>query len=290
LRDTAAMFKSMSLQIDPDSRLRTDLRPFAAKTGRSQPSGSSCLFLLPKFMRKFMVPPPGLGIAQGDYSQQEVLVAAILSGDRALVQVYEDGDCYVGLAKQLGLIPPEGTKDTHPAERKRCKPLLLGVLYRMEVEGLTARLKVSSHEGRALHKRLRQTFATYFEWSDGIVAATRAGNPLATPLGWRLQPRYFADSSRTRTNFLVQPTSSDIMRAACLLADARGLELIMTVHDSLLIQGPDDVIEEASRTLHEVMREAAVMVLGDAGAAMRVDLDIVHSGRSMTLDDADEAK
>jgi hypothetical protein len=290
LRDTVAMFKSMSLRVDLDGRLRTDLRPFASKTGRSQPSGSSCLFLLPKFMRKFLVPPPGLGIAQGDYSQQEVLVAAVLSKDEALLQAYQDGDCYTGLGKQLGLIPPEGSKETHPAERKRCKPLLLGVLYRMGAEGLTTRLKVSSHEGRALHKRLRRTFATYFAWSEGIVATTRAGNPLVTPLGWKLQPRYYADGSRTRTNFLVQATSSDIMRAACLLADARGLELIMTIHDSLIIQGPDDIIEEASRVLHEVMKEAAMVVLGDAGAAMRVDLEVVHSGRSVTLDDPDETK
>jgi hypothetical protein len=290
LRDTVAMFKSMSLRIDPDGRLRTDLRPFASKTGRSQPSGSSCLFLLPKFMRKFMIPPPGLGIVQGDYSQQEILVAAVLSEDEALLRAYQDGDCYIGLGKQIGLIPPGGSEETHAAERKLCKILLLGILYRMSPEGLAARLKVSSHEARALHGRLKRTFATYFAWSERIVATTRAGNPLVTPLGWKLQPRYYADSSRTRTNFLVQATASDIMRAACLLADARGLELIMTVHDSLLIQGPDDTIELASGMLLEVMKEAAVVVLGDAGAAMRVDLDVIRSGHSLKLDAPDEAR
>jgi hypothetical protein len=290
LRDTVAMFKSMSLRIDVDGRLRTDLRPFASKTGRSQPSGSSCLFLLPRFMRKYMISPPGFGIVQGDYSQQEVLVAAVLSGDEALLRTYLDGDCYVGLGKQLGLIPPVGSKKTHPAERNRCKTLLLGILYRMGAEGLSAKLKISSHEGRALHRRLQQTFARYFAWSEAIVATTRASNPLVTPLGWKLHPRYFADSSRTRTNFLVQATAADIMRAACLLADDRGLELIMTVHDSLIIQAPDDEIKQASGVLREVMKEAAVVVLGDAGAAMGVDLEVVRSGQSLTLDPPDEAK
>jgi hypothetical protein len=290
LRETVAMFKSMALKIDPDGRLRTDLRPFASKTGRSQPGGSSCLFLLPKFMRKFVVPPPGLTIIQGDYGQSEVLVAAALSGDEALLRAYQEGDCYVGLGKQLGLIPPDGTRETHPVERNRFKSLLLGLLYRMSAEGLTARLKVSRPEGRVFHQRLRRTFATCFAWSEGIVTTTRAGHPLVTPLGWTLHPRYHADSSRTRVNFLVQSTASDVLRAACLLAEERGLELIMTVHDSLILQGPEAMIEETSQALSDVMREAATIVLGDVGRVMRVDQDIVPSGQPPRLDSVNESK
>jgi hypothetical protein len=290
LRETVAMFKSMALKIDQDGRLRTDLRPFASKTGRSQPGGSSCLFLLPKFMRKFVAPPPGLAIVQGDYGQQEVLIAASLSGDDALLRAYREEDCYVGLGKQLGLIPPEGTRETHPAERNRCKPLLLGLLYRMSAEGLTARLKVSSPEGRILHQRLHRTFATYFAWSEGIVTTTRAGHPLTTPLGWTLHPRYHADSSRTRVNFLIQAGASDILRAACLLAEERGLELIMTVHDSLILQGSEMTIEETKQILSDVMREAATLVLGDVGKVMRVDLEITPSEQSPRLDSVHESK
>jgi hypothetical protein len=288
LRDTVAMFKGLRLRIDPDGRVRCELRPFAAKTSRSQPGNASCLFLLPKFMRKFVVPPPGWRIVQCDYSQQEVLVAAILSGDATLLQAYREGDCYVGLGKQLGMIPPDGTRERFPTERNRCKPLLLGLLYRMGAESLAARLKIPRHEATSLHRRLRRTFATYFEWSEAIVATTRAGNPLVTPLGWRLHPRPLADSSRTRTNFLVQSASADVLRASCLLAEARGLELIMTVHDSLIIQGPEMSLPDHARALVEVMKEAAVLVLGDAGSLMRVDRDIVLPGQSLPLDPSDE--
>jgi hypothetical protein len=288
LRETVAMFKGMSLAIGADGRVRAELRPFTSKTGRSQPSGASCLFLLPKFMRRFVVPPPGFGIVQGDYSQQEVLVAAVLSRDEALLQAYREGDCYVGLGKQLGLIPADGTKKTHPAERNRCKPLLLGLLYRMGVERLAAQIKAPRAEASVLHRRLQHTFATYFAWSKAVVSSTRAGHPLVTPLGWKLQPRYYADTSRTRTNFLIQATAADILRAACLLADERGLELIMTVHDSLLIQGPDEMIRDLAFALGDAMKDAAVMVLGSGGAAMRVDLEIVNAGCSLPLDARDE--
>jgi hypothetical protein len=97
---------TLSIRIDPDGRVRTDPRPFAAKTGRSQPGGSN-LFLLPKFKRGFIEPPPGMGLALGDYSQQEPLIAAITSHDAALYRAYQDGDVYIGIGKMLNLIPPE---------------------------------------------------------------------------------------------------------------------------------------------------------------------------------------
>jgi DNA polymerase I-like protein with 3'-5' exonuclease and polymerase domains len=241
-------------------------------------------------MRKFVIPSPGWGLAQGDYCQQEVLIAAILSGDMALFRTYQEGDCYLGLGKQLGLIPPDGTEKTHSIERDRCKCLMLGILYRMGVNSLAARLKISWHEARSLHTHLHKTFATYFDWTEGIVALTRAGHPLVTPYGWRLHPRYYADSSRTRTNFLVQSTAADVLRAACLLAASRGLEIIMTVHDSIIIQAFDGIIEEHARVLQEVMIMAAQIVLGDLGAAMRIDLEIIHSDQQFHLKKPDEAR
>jgi hypothetical protein len=290
VRDTVSLFKSMKLQIDPDGRTRTELRPFHSKTGRSQPSGSACLFLMPKFLRKFVAAPPESCLVMADYAQQEVLVAAVLSGDGALLDAYRDGDCYIGLGKQLGLIPANGSKSTHPIERNRCKPLLLGLLYRMSAEGLTSRLKLSTHEGRALYRRLRQTFSTYFAWAEDVIGTTMIGHPLTTPLGWTLRPRPTADNVRSRVNFLVQATASDILRAACLMADARGLVPLMTVHDSILIEAPVDAVEDAACTLEAVMREAAVAVLGEAGAPMRTTLDRIYPGHSLPVDPADESR
>jgi DNA polymerase I-like protein with 3'-5' exonuclease and polymerase domains len=139
-------------------------------------------------------------------------------------------------------------------------------------------------------KHLRRTFSTYFAWAKNIVATTRVGHILTTPLGWRLHPRPYADSSRTRVNFLIQATGADILRTACLLANDRGLEIIATVHDSIIIQAPDEMIEEHSRILHEVMKEAAVIILGKAGSIMRVEMEVIHSGHSFKLDETDARK
>jgi hypothetical protein len=288
LRGVVKVFRGNSLMVDDDGRTRVDLNPFGSKTGRSQPPGSKCLFLMPKFMRKLVSPPPGLAIVQADYSQQEILIAAVLSGDRALLETYMEGDSYVGLGKQLRMIPVDGTKRTHPVERQKCKPLLLGLLYRMTPVGLAARAGISRREAESLHQRLRWTFADYFHWSAMTVATSRAGTPLATPHGWLLWPRYYADNSRTRTNFPIQSTGGDVLRAACLLAADRGLEILMTLHDSILIQTPDRLAEASAATLKGAMLEAAVLVLGDPGEAMRIDLEIIPPGCSPTLDPPDE--
>jgi hypothetical protein len=238
LRQTVNIFKRMDIRIDPDGRVRTDPRPFGSKTGRSQPSGSD-LALLPKFLRKYVRPPDGLGMVAADYSQQEVLIAGVISNDAALLRVYRAGDCYVGLGRELGLIPPDGDKRSHPAERHRCKALLLGVLYLMSEPGLQDRLKISCHEARVLYRRLHDTFSTYFDWAERIIRTAHLGRPLETAFGWRLHARPYADSIRTRVNFLIQATGADILRVACLLAAARGLEVIATVHDAIWVQCPE---------------------------------------------------
>jgi DNA polymerase I-like protein with 3'-5' exonuclease and polymerase domains len=280
----------LKLAIDEDGRIRADLRPFASKTGRSQPSSTAYIFGLPKYMRDYIRAPRGCCLIQGDYSQQEVLICAILSGDAALLRTYMGGDVYLGLARQLGLVPDHATIETHRHQRNMCKSLLLGLLYQMTAEGLSVRLGLPYYEGKALHERLRKTFKTYFQWSEDIIMTTRVGCSLVTSMGWKLRPRPLADTARTRVNFLVQASGADVLRVACLLAAARGLKLIATVHDSLIIQGDVSTASDELRVLREVMLEAAVIVLGDRGSVMRVDMNLARPGRPLKLDEADRAR
>jgi hypothetical protein len=91
-------------------------------------------------------------------------------------------------------------------------------------------------------------------------------------------------------NFLVQATAANITQAAALLADARGLELLMTLHDSLVIQADDKAVEEKEWALREIMEEAPGIILGPLGMAMRVKTDFARAGHSLELDPSDESK
>jgi DNA polymerase I len=72
LRNTIAevRFSDLLNTIGRDERSRCSLRPFQTRTGRNQPSERGKIFLpaLPKWTRGVMMPPPGYGMAELDYS------------------------------------------------------------------------------------------------------------------------------------------------------------------------------------------------------------------------------
>jgi DNA polymerase-1 len=86
-------------------------------------------------LRGLIKPEPGKAVAYIDYSQQEIGVAAALSGDRAMMQAYNSGDPYLEFAKQAGAAPADATRDTHEAVRNLFKQCVLAVQYGMG-EGL----------------------------------------------------------------------------------------------------------------------------------------------------------
>ena len=74
------------------------------KTGRNAPSASAYVFGPAKWIRPYIAPPPGLALVHRDFCQQEVRIAAVLSGDSELLAACESGDVYLGIAKQLGFL------------------------------------------------------------------------------------------------------------------------------------------------------------------------------------------
>src|SRR5262249_7972121 len=156
---------SLRLRLYPDGRLRCWFWPLASKTGRCQPSNSEYIFGLPKWARNFVESPAGMGLVYADWVSQEVMIAGAVSGDDAIVRAYTTAPAvYTGIGQHPGLIPPGATKKTHPKERARCKPLVLGLLYLMSPHGLAAKMRVSLREARRIHRQLRETFPAYYRW------------------------------------------------------------------------------------------------------------------------------
>ena len=83
LRKTLHGFKLNKLAVGSDSRNRTMLSPFSAKTGRNQPSTTKYAFGPAKWVRGLIKPKIGSALAHCDWSSQELAVAA------AQVQVWE---------------------------------------------------------------------------------------------------------------------------------------------------------------------------------------------------------
>ena len=100
LRKTLSEFKLNKLAVGQDGRNRTLLSPFAAKTGRNQPSTAKFIFGPAKWVRGLIKPEMGMSLAYCDWSSQEIAIAAALSGDELLWKAYESGDPYIAFAIQ----------------------------------------------------------------------------------------------------------------------------------------------------------------------------------------------
>ena len=100
--------------VGPDDRLRTFLGPFGTQTGRNAPKASRFVLAMSSWLRCLIEPPEGWVIIGIDYASQEFAIAAIMSGDKTMMEAYESGDPYLYFAKKAGAVPMD-------ADPKNCK-------------------------------------------------------------------------------------------------------------------------------------------------------------------------
>jgi hypothetical protein len=275
LRKTLGELKLNKLAVGRDSRNRTILSPFAAKTGRNQPSTTKFVFGPAKWVRGLIKPVEGMALAYCDWSSQEIAIAAALSGDELLWDAYHTGDPYLAFAIAAGLAPPDATKQTHKAIRNRCKAVVLGTNYGMSAYGVAQAAKIHELEAKALLQKHRETYRKFWIWAENNKDRGLLGLKLETCFGWPIRVTSGDVKANTFLNWPMQAHGAEMMRLACILAVERGIKLCAPIHDALLIEAPLDQIDSEVVRLKECMAEASEAVLGD-GKVCRADADIVR--------------
>jgi DNA polymerase-1 len=261
LRHALSEMRLNDLAVGRDGRNRTILSAFRSRTGRNQPSNTRYIFGPSTWLRSLIKPPSGHGVAYIDWAQQEIGVAAALSGDLALQAAYRSGDCYLAFAKQAGAVPQDATKQTHKSARELFKQCVLAVQYGMGAEALALRIAQPPVVARDLLRAHRETYRTFWQWSDAAVDHAMLMGSLRTVFGWNVHVG--ADSnSRSLRNFPMQANGAEMMRLAACLATERGIEVCAPVHDAFLICAPLDRLEADVATMRACMAEAAWVVLG----------------------------
>ena len=274
LRQTLAVMRLSNLNVWADDRARCLLSPFGSKTGRNQPSNSRFIFGFPSWARSLVKPGPGMAVAYLDYSQQEHGIAAKLSGDVAMIEAYESGDPYLAFAIQAGAVPKSATKESHPRERELFKECTLGVQYGMGSESLAWKIGETERAAKKLLAQHRETYPTFWAWSDSAVTHAMQHCFLYSVFGWFVHTSREQTNARSLRNFPMQANGAEILRLACCLATERGIRVCAPVHDALLIEAPADRIDEEVRSCQEAMREASEIVL--TGFPLRTDAYIVR--------------
>lgn len=277
LRHTLGELRLNDLAVGSDGRNRCLLSAFASKTGRNQPSNSKFIFGPSCWLRALIQPVPGRAVAYIDWEQQEFGIAAALSGDGAMIDAYRSGDPYLTFAKQAGAVPQDATKKTHGPQRDLFKACVLAVQYGMGERSLGQRIGQSEAHARELLRLHRQTYPTFWRWSQAAVDHAMLRGYLYTVFGWRVHVGPDANP-RSLANFPMQANGAEMLRLACCLATERGITVCAPVHDALLIEADADRIGDAVAETQDAMREASAVVLGGSalgGFKLRTDAKIV---------------
>ncbi|MFO0852418.1 MAG: DNA polymerase [Gemmataceae bacterium] len=273
LRAALSKLRLNELAVGKDGRNRCLLSAFASKTGRNQPSNSKFVFGPSAWLRSLIRPTPGSALAYLDWSQQELGIAAALSGDRNMQAAYESGDFYLSFGKLAGAIPPDGTKQTHAAQREQFKAVSLGVLYGMSDFGIARKLNVPPVRGRDLLRMHKEAFRRFWRWSDAVQDEAMLGGRLRTVFGWPVVAGPDAKPLSMR-NFPMQANGAEMLRLACCEATEAGITVCCPVHDAVVIEAPAAEIDAAVGHMQAVMRRASEVVLG--GFPLRSEAKIVR--------------
>lgn len=219
-----------------------------------------------KRIREGFVAAPGKVLVSADYSQFELRLAAALSGDEDLVRDFNSGiDIHTKTASEAFGVPIE---EVTKQQRRAAKVINFGVLYGMSAKGLADAAEMSVPEARAFIDRYFELRAPIKKKLDEILTQAREKGYVETLFG-RRRPTPDVKSSnflvraaaeRAAQNMPIQGTEADLMKRAMVAVDAKlpkGADLIMQVHDSLIVECDENLKDEVAGILKETMEGVA---------------------------------
>lgn len=224
-----------------------------------------------KAVRKAFVAEKGFKLLSIDYSQIELRIAAMLSDDKGLIEIFKNGeDVHSSVASRVfGVKESEVTSDM----RRKAKVINFGILYGMGVNALRANLgeDTTREESQEFLNAYFNTFTRLAEYLEETKAYARKHGFTKTMFGRR---RYFpgiessapfirASAERMAINAPIQGTEGDILRIAMINIEEHikknGLEskvrMLLQVHDELVFEIHEDVLKNETKNLSQIMRD-----------------------------------
>lgn len=241
--------------VDEKNRIHPDFIQMGASTGRmaTQNPGVQNIPIkteLGRAVREAFISEDGYTLVSFDYSQIELRVAAILSGDKKLIDIFKNGiDVHTGVAAQVfGVAEKDVTKEM----RRQAKVINFGILYGMGVNALKANLGSTQAEARAFYDDYFKNFSGVAEYLNKVKFETAQNGYTETLFGRR---RYFeginsklpfirAAAERMAINAPVQGTSADMVKIAMKVVYAKLQALGMLNDVRLLLQVHDELVFE----------------------------------------------
>ena len=261
----------MSDYADQSGRIHTTFTQNVTATGRLS-SQNPNLQNIPvrtdegKRIRAGFVAPAGKILVSADYSQFELRLAAILSNDTSLIADFNSGiDIHTKTASEAFRVPfSEVTKN----QRRAAKVINFGILYGMSIKGLAEAAKMPITEAKEFIDNYFKLRAPIKNKLDEFLKQAREQGYVETFYG-RRRPTPDVKSAnfiirqaaeRAAVNMPIQGTEADLMKRAMINVDQalpEGAELVMQVHDSLIVECDESMAEEVAKILQTKMESVA---------------------------------
>lgn len=275
---------ALPLLADKTGRVHTTFNQDVASTGRLSSTNPNLQNIpvrteLGRKIRTAFVPDKGKVFISADYSQFELRLAAILAGDKEMIDDFNgDIDIHTKTASEVYGVPMEEvTKD----QRRDAKVINFGILYGMSPHGLSAATGMNFIEAKKFIDKYFELRSPIRKYIDDTLNSARSEGYVETFFGRRRPtPDIYSSNfmvrqsaERAAANMPIQGTEADLMKLAMIEVDSKLGDLgeqILQIHDSILIEAPEKNADKIAKLLKSIMENIAP----DLGIKLRVDVSI----------------
>jgi DNA polymerase-1 len=222
--------------------------------------------------RRCFVARPGYKLIIADYSQQEVGIAAYISQDKNLLDIFNSGkDIYIQMAK---LMYGKTIIKDDPL-RKRMKSVVLGTNYGMSKFGLARKEKITEDEAEEFLNKFADAFPDLSEWMGNqqkIKNFTKTILKRKTFLNF-----YSSQVSRNALNNPIQGSAADMIKLALIELHKNWkfdfpFAVVAVIHDEIVLDVPEDWADAVALYVKKLSIQAADQMC--KGMNFRVDISI----------------
>ena len=275
-----------------DGRIHPNFNLTNVVTGRTSCSDPN-LQQVPrnKELRTLFTAPPGRVLLEADYSQIELRIAADYANEPTMLKIYkEGGDIHTETAMSLTGLSAEQVKGE---PRSRAKPVNFGFLYGMSAKGFVSYAfdNYDTVFSKLEADRYRQLFFIKYpgllKWHKEMEIICEAQGGVENRFGrFRKLPDIYSSDNYIRSkavrraiNSPVQGTASDLLLLAAVEIDKTlrkplDLSIVGTVHDSILMDVPENNVDEAVREVKRIMAHPQALDIFGVSFKVPIEADV----------------
>jgi len=256
-------------------RLHTSFNQTGTATGRLSSSEPNLQNIpqkgeFSKEIRSAFEAENGFSLLAFDYSQIELRIIASIANDKNMIEIFKKGgDVHTATAARIsGVSEDKVTKKM----RNAAKVLNFGILFGMSIKSFAASADIKMHEAKIFIENYFKNFPKIKEFIEKTLKNAKKKGFVETELG---RKRWLPDlksqnwilrhaAERMAQNMPAQGLESDILKLAMININEnllkkqskRDIRLILQIHDELIFEIKDGILEEAKEKIKTLMEGA----------------------------------